>query len=105
MYMYLYTTVTYVYVYNVLCTCTCMYMNVLLYVHDCSMYCHIQQTCTCIYIYIYMLGAKHGFAQSVDCSARNVDLRFARRSMDCPLNLRTAQFTVYKVQICERSMT
>ena len=54
---------------------------------------------------VYMLGAKHGFAQSVDCSARSVDPRFARRSMDCPLNLRTVQFTVRKVQIYERSTT
>ena len=29
------------------------------YVHDC--------------MYMYMLGAKHGFAQSVDCSAQSVD--------------------------------
>ena len=43
------------------CRGTC----ILLHVHTC--------TCTCT---VYMLGAKHGFAQSVDCPAQSVDLHF-----------------------------
>ena len=32
-------------------------------------------TCTVyIYIYIYMLGAKHGFGQSMNCATQTVDL-------------------------------
>ena len=30
-----------------------------------------------------MLGAKYGFAQSMDCTAQTMDPYFARQSMDC----------------------
>ena len=35
---------------------------------------------------VYMLGAKHGFAQSMDCAAQTMDPYFARQSMDCARN-------------------
>ena len=33
-----------------------------------------------------MLGAKHGFAQSVDCATQTMDPYFERQSMDCVRN-------------------
>ena len=30
-----------------------------------------------MYVHVHMLGAKHGFAQSVDCPAQSVDPCFA----------------------------
>ena len=32
----------------------------------------------CTYIYYYMLGAKYGFAQSMDCAAQTMDPYFVR---------------------------
>ena len=49
-----------------------------------------------------MLGAKHGFAQSADCAARAL---LRDDPMDCLLNPRTAQLTVRKAQIYERSLS
>ena len=33
-----------------------------------------------------MLGAKHGFAQSMDCATQTMASYFARQSMDCTRN-------------------
>ena len=43
------------------------------------------------YIIMYMLGTKHGFAQSMDGTAQSADPRFAQQSVDCPLIPRIAQ--------------
>ena len=49
---------------------------------------------------VYMLGAKHGFARSVDCPAQSMDLRFVlaihRLTHDCAiLGLRTHDVNMY----------
>ena len=79
----------------VLCVCVCVRMHA--------------RTCVCTFMNIMLVhvyvGHKAWIAQSVDCSMQSVDPCFARRSMDCLLNPRTVQFTVRKVQICERSTT
>ena len=41
-----------------------------------------QNIVTCV---VYMLGAKHGFGQSMDGTAQSVDPCFVLQSMDCPL--------------------
>ena len=44
-----------------MCMCTHIHVHVHVHVHKC----------------MYMLGAKHGFAQSVDCPVQSVDPCFA----------------------------
>ena len=41
-------------------------------------------------VLLYMLGAKHGFGQSMDCATQTTDSYFARQSMDCTRNPRIA---------------
>ena len=41
---------------------------------------------------MYMLCAKHGFAQSMDCAVQSMDPCFVQRSMNCLLNPWIAQY-------------
>ena len=53
---------------------------------------------------MYMLGAKYGFAQSMDCAAQTMDPYFMRQSMDFVRNPWIARIEVRQVQIRGQSM-
>ena len=37
--------------------------------------------------YRYMLGAKHGFVQPMDCAEQSMDPQFVQQSVDCLLSI------------------